>query len=431
MQRVFVLDSQRRPLMPCHPARVRKLLQRGRAAVFRHYPFTIILSERAEGSVQPIALKVDPGSQVTGIALVAEFLRGQEALWAANLNHRGQAVKHALDTRRAVRQSRRCRKTRYRTPRFNNRRCSGKWLSPSLLTRVGNVQMWGIRLCGSVPVAEVYVETVRFDTQAVQNPEISGVEYQQGELFGYEVREYLLEKWERRCAYCSVGSVPLEIEHIIPISRGGTDRISNLTLACVACNRAKGSRNALEFGHPEVQVRARQTLRDMAAVNATRYAVGQALRQLGLPISFWSGGRTKYNRRMQGYEKEHWIDAICVGKGGDAVRLPPGMRPLCIHATGRGCRQMCRMDRYGFPRTRSKQARTIRGFRTGDLVRATIATGKQRGYHSGRVAVRTRGYFRIRTTTGIVDGIHYRYCRLIQRGDGYKYLIGGGNPPCD
>jgi 5-methylcytosine-specific restriction endonuclease McrA len=84
------------------------------------------------------------------------------------------------------------------------------------------------------------MELVKFDTQLMENPDISGIEYQQGELAGYEVREYLLEKWGRKCAYCSETDLPLQIEHIIPRSRGGSDRVSNLTLACEGCNRLKG-----------------------------------------------------------------------------------------------------------------------------------------------------------------------------------------------
>jgi hypothetical protein len=82
-----------------------------------------------------------------------------------------------------------------------------------MLTRVNRMR----RLC---PVGALSQELVRFDTQLMQNAEISGVEYQQGELAGYEVREYLLEKWGRMCAYCEGEHVPLEIEHIIPKTRG-------------------------------------------------------------------------------------------------------------------------------------------------------------------------------------------------------------------
>lgn len=67
----------------------------------------------------------------------------------------------------------------------------------------------------------------------MENSEISGVGYQQGTLAGYEVREFLLEKWKRTCAYCGAKDTKLEIEHIQPRSKGGSNRVSNLCLACL------------------------------------------------------------------------------------------------------------------------------------------------------------------------------------------------------
>ncbi len=242
---------------------------------------------------------------------------------------------------------------------------------------------------------------MRFDTQLMENPEISGVEYQQGTLTGYETREYLLEKWGRKCAYCGAENVPLEVEHITPKARGGSNRISNLTLACRPCNQAKGKQTAVEFGYPNIQAQAKQSLRDTAAVNVTRYAIGDALKSLGLPVGFWSGGRTKHNRIKQGYGKDHWLDAVCVGESGQCVRVPAGLEPLQIKATGRQSRQMCRVDRFGFPRTKPKKNRIVKGFQTGDIVKAIVPKGKKAGMHIGRIAVRTKGSFRV----GKVDGV--------------------------
>jgi 5-methylcytosine-specific restriction endonuclease McrA len=427
MQRVFVLDSNRKPLMPCHPARARKLLSSGKAAVYRRYPFTIILKHRSDGEVQPVELKFDPGSKTTGIALTAHFQRGREAIWGAHLHHRGEAIRLALEKRRAIRRSRRNRKTRYRPARFDNRRRPEGWLPPSLRSRVENVRHWAIRLMRWVPVGSIVVETVRFDTQKVQNPEMTGVEYQQGELAGYEVRQYLLEKWGRRCAYCDTENVPLEVEHIVPKSKGGTNRVSNLTLSCRSCNLEKGDQPIQVFlAHdPErlsrILAQAKAPLKDAAAVNATRYAIGESLKSPGIPVTFWSGGRTKYNRTQQGYEKDHWIDAVCVGDTGECVRIPTNMTPLHITATGRGSRQMCRMDRYGFPRTSAKRFKRVKDYQTGDMVKAVVPTGKKAGVYVGRVAVRTSGSFNITTEKGTVQGISYKHCRLLQRIDGYQY----------
>src|SRR5258708_22209349 len=237
---IFVVDTEQQPLAPCHAARARRLLTEGKAAVWRRYPFTIIL-KRAVPAAQPepLRVKIDPGSKITGLALVHDAT-GQVA-WASELLHRGQQVKGALDRRRLCRGSRRQRKTRYRPMRRDNRRRSDGWLPPSLESRVNNVLTWVARLRRYAPIAAISQEVVRFDTQLLEHPEISGTEYQQGELAGYEVREYLLEKWKRRFAYCRATGVPLQIEHILPRARGGTNRVSNLTLACGPCNTTKGA----------------------------------------------------------------------------------------------------------------------------------------------------------------------------------------------
>ena len=341
MRRVFVISKNKKPLMPCHPARARELLTKRKAKVFRLFPFAIILTERKDGDKQLVSFKTDPGSRTTGIAIVAEFGRGRTVIWAASLNHRGHNIGKSLSDRRAIRRGRRYRKTRYRKPRFRNRRRPEGWLPPSLFSRIANVKVWLGRIFSFVPLTEIEVETVRFDTQKMENPEIGGTEYQQGELFGYEVREYLLEKWGRKCAYCGKEGIPLEVEHVIPKSCGGSDRVSNLTIACEKCNQKKGNRDIGDFMKQKLDVlrkilsNAKAPLRDTAAVNATRYAIGETLKSFGLPISFWSGARTKYNRTRQGYPKEHWTDAACVGESGGDVLLPKGMKPLIISATGR------------------------------------------------------------------------------------------------
>lgn len=416
MQRVFVVDKNRDPLMQCHPARARELLKNGRAKVFHRYPFTIILLDREGGDVQTVTLKIDPGSKTTGLALVADSQRGKRVVWAGELNHRGEQIKAALLSRKQLRRGRRSRKTRYRQPRFDNRRRAEGWIPPSLRSRVDNVLTWVERLRRFTPICAISMELVKFDTQVMQNPEISGVEYQQGELMGYEVREYLLEKWGRKCAYCGATNMPLEIEHIIPKSRGGSNRASNLTLACNACNQCKGNQTAEEFGYPAIQGKAKQPLKDVAAVNTTRWTLYRRLRQCGLPLEVGTGARTKYNRTKQNYPKEHWIDAACVGVSGEKVYIASGTTPLVVKATGRQSRIMCRPDKYGFPRTKAKQGRVHYGFQTGDIVLATIPEGKHTGLHIGRVAVRNRPSFRLNDFD-----VHPKYLKVLHHADGYSY----------
>jgi 5-methylcytosine-specific restriction endonuclease McrA len=373
----------------------------------------------------PLRLKVDPGSRTTGLALVNDA--SGQVVWAAELTHRGQQVKDRLTQRRACRRSRRGRHTRYRPRRFANRRRPAGWLPPSLESRLANVTTWVARLRRLGPVGALTQELVTFDTQALVNPEITGVEYQQGELAGYEVREYLLEKWGRRCAYCGAGGVPLQVEHIIPTRRpGGSDRVSNLTLACGPCNQAKGDRTAEEYGHPAVQARARQPLSDAAAVNAIRWALYWRLAATGLPVETGTGGRTKWNRTQRGLPKAHWLDAACVGASTPLGLRVAGVVPLGIRATGRHSRQMCRSNAHGFPDKGPKTTSVVDGLRTGDLVRAVVPPPSiKAGTWVGRLAVRATGSCNLTTRTGTVQGIHVRHCRPLQWGDGYTYQQGG------
>ncbi len=212
---VFVLDTNKQPLEPCLPTIAKKLLNANKAAVFRQFPFTIILKKAVETKdIKQCQLKLDPGSKTTGIAI----LQDNKLIWAAELTHRGQQIKNALEYRRSIRGGRRGRKTRYRKPRFLNRARESCWLAPSLKHRVLTTMTWVKRLIKLCPISSIFMELVRFDIQKLKNSKISGTEYQQGTLYQYEVREYLLEKFNRTCAYCGAKNTPLEVEHIKPKS---------------------------------------------------------------------------------------------------------------------------------------------------------------------------------------------------------------------
>jgi 5-methylcytosine-specific restriction endonuclease McrA len=429
---VFVLDINKQPLNPVHPGRARLLLSSGKAAVFKRYPFTIILKHAVQSPVvETLRLKIDPGSKTTGLALVNDS--SGAVVFAAQLAHRGRAIKKALDDRRAVRRSRRQRHTRYRKPRFGNRRRPDGWLAPSLASRVCNILTWVKRLTRLCPITAISLELVKFDMQAIEHPEINGVEYQQGTLAGYELREYLLEKWNRRCAYCGATGVPLQVEHIQSRAKGGSNRISNLCLACEPCNLKKGTRDIDAFlAHkPEVLARilaqAKAPLGDAAAVNSTRWALFRRLQLLGLPIECGTGGRTKYNRMRRGLEKAHWLDAACVGASTPEHLGIKGIAPLLIKACGHGRRQMCLMDGHGFPRTKAKQKGFKHGFHTGDIVRANVPTHLNNpGKHVGRMSAKANGAFTITTSAGTVTDIGKKYCQTLQRADGYGYQLKGG-----
>jgi hypothetical protein len=274
-------------------------------------------------------------------------------------------------------------------------------------------------------------ELVRFDMQVLETPSIQGEEYQQGTLAGYETREYLLKKWERRCAYCDKTGLPLQIEHIVPRAKGGGKRISNLTLACQACNLAKGSQDLDVFLKKQpkrlkqIQSQMKVPLKDAAAVNTTRFALQERLKARGLPVEVGSGGLTKYNRSRRGLPKTHWLDAVCVGQSTPEHLQTRGVVPLLIEAQGHGCRRVRTVNGIGFPCSAPKKAKKVQGFQTGDLCRAHVTTGKKQGVYHGRVLVRASGSFDLTTQSGRVAGLNVRFFPPLHRCDGYSYQKGG------
>ncbi|NEO73694.1 RNA-guided endonuclease IscB [Moorena sp. SIO3H5] len=420
---VLVIDTDKQPLNPISPKKARRLLDKGKAAVFRMYPFTIILKAAiANPTISPCQIKIDPGSKVTGFALVQD----DQVIWGMELEHRGGLIKKKLESRSGVRGGRRNRNTRYRKPRFLNRKRPEGWIPPSLEHRVLTIETWVRRLTKFCPVNEIWIEIVKFDTQKMQDPEINGVEYQQGELAGYEVREYLLEKWGRECAYCGKQNIPLQIEHIHPKSKGGSDsakptlreRVSNLCLACEKCNQRKGNRPIEEFlkKKPDllqkIKNKALSPLRDAAAVNTTRNKVVKVLKEIK-PVLTGTGAQTKYNRTKLGLPKQHWIDAACVGDV-EALVLRT-YQPLVVTCKGQGGRQKAALNKYGYP-IRHNPLKPIKGWSSGDIAK-NLLTGE-----FGRVNPRSKSNSFNYTVPGKkAISLHVKNLLRVHRKDGYTY----------
>jgi 5-methylcytosine-specific restriction endonuclease McrA len=400
----------------------------------RAYPFTIRLKDRIGGMTQPIRVKIDPGSKTTGMAVVRENGQKQHVLALMELVHRGRQISQSLEQRRAFR--RRRNQLRYRAPRFDNRTKPKGRLAPSLQHRVDTTRSLVSRFLALVPAPGISQELVRFNTQKMENPEVSGVEYQQGTLLGYEIREYLLEKCGRECAYCTKKDTPLQIEHIDPKANGGSNRINNLTLACRPCNQEKGWQSLADFFATSKRLKNQQArlnrilkqckkpLRDASVVNSTRWTLYQTLKNTGLSVEVGAGGRSKFNRCRLGIPKTHALDAACDGEveivgGGGWWDVPT----LAIKATGRGSYKRTRLTKHGFPRGYLMRQKQVEGFQTGDMVRAVVPSGLKMGTWLGRVAVRKTGSFNVQTPDGATKGISYRYCTLTQRADDYGYHI--------
>lgn len=428
---VFVLDRHKRPLMPTTERRARKLLKQGRAVVHRGFPFTIRIKDRtvAESQVEGLVLGIDPGSRHTGLSLArhsesidaatGEVTQVRTGVWLGELVHRGLAIKKAMVARASLRRGRRSRNLRYRAPRFNNRTRPDGWLPPSLQHRVDTTASWVDRLRRWAPVVGIEFEATRFDTRLMHDPNV--IDYTVSERGGFEVREYLLEKYQRTCVYCDATQTVLNIDHVVPRAHGGSDRISNLVTACVPCNERKSAQPVEEFlAHDPARLARvkrglKAPLRDAAATQSVRNATLRKLRATDLPVAEPTGGNTKYNRTRLGVPKAHALDALVLGEVTEVTGWPASTH--VIGCTGRGGYRRTLTDRYGFPRGHKSRRKQHFGFATGDMVRAHVPTGKKAGTHAGRVAVRATGSFKV----GTVDGINHKHITLTQRGDGYMH----------
>lgn len=390
-------------------------------------PFTIQILDRSinESVLQDTELKLDPGSKTTGMALcVKGALRGWFVAQAIHIEHRSSQIRDNLTSRRQIRHGRRARKTRYRAPRFNNRVRTPRttqgysvWLAPSVVSRIENIVNLVVKFSKYFPVTTISGELNKFDAQKMMNAEISGVEYQRGTLYGFEVREYLLQKYRYTCVYCQKSmfhnskptDIRLELDHVVPKSKGGSDLVNNLVLACHACNQNKGNLSLQEFlkNKPAVLHRVQESLgktlnlQDAAQMNTMRKELSQVLKKrIGFPVQTYTASQTKYNRVVQSHPKDHWIDAGCVGDTGNQINITHINSIHIWKAVGRGNRQMCLMNKFGFPRTKSKTVKRFmspegKSFQSGDVVQLKQPSGKYQGTYIGTVSIRADGRFNV------------------------------------
>ncbi len=338
---VPVINMHGKPLMPTTPGKARILLKHGKATVVQRAPFTIQLCYLNGKYTQDIKLGIDAGYSTIGFSATTdkrELISGELIL--------RKKISKLIDQKRNYRRTRRSRLW-HRKPQFNNRSKPKGWLAPSIQHKLETHLRLIKKLKKILPITKITIEVAKFDQQKMNNPEIKNVGYQQGELQGYEVREYLLEKWVRKCVYCGKNNLPLEIEHIIPKIRGGTNRVSNLTLACHRCNQKKGDKTAAEFGYPDIQKKANQTLKSTVFMNIVRKKVVNTLK------CAWTYGHiTKHDRIKMKLEKSHINDAFVIAGGTTQSRTIPYMTTQTrrnnrsIQTNRKGYKPSIRKQRY-------------------------------------------------------------------------------------
>ena len=400
---VCVLDQNGKPLMPTtRLGKVYRLLKTKKAHIMSYEPFTIQLDYEPDTHIiQPMTLGVDSGAIHSGYSVANEH----REYYSAEVIARDDISKRLSD-RQMYRRNRRSRKTRYRKPRFNNRKNKKKgWLPPSLEQKVA-VQLNEIdHLYRHFPIEKIIAEVAEFDIQKIKNPDISGIEYQQGTLQGYNIRNYLLEKHNRKCFYCGKTVSNFEVEHMLPKSRGGSNRIDNLTLSCHNCNQKKDTLTAEEFIKQTLPAKKaaaklkqlpneKHLFKYMTHMNATRWALYSAINKKYSNVEMTYGYITKYNRIKAGLPKAHHIDAKCI----TGFATVPSMKQTVVKVKMR--RHNRQLHRATFSKGHVRKAACLPTITFGFQLYDLVLFNHHRYYIKGR---RSSGSFALVSVEGLKE----------------------------
>ena len=311
---VYVLNMRGEPLMPTTPRTARLLLKGGKAKVKTRTPFTIQLLSATGEAKQDITLGIDSGYEYIGISAITE----KKELYSAEVTLRTDMVKLNSE-RRQYRRARRSRNTRYRQPRFDNRKKPDGWLAPSIQHKLDS----HIKLINKVkellPISCIDIEVAAFDIQKIKNPEISGTGYQNGvQKDSWNVREYVLYRDNHTCQSCHGKSKDpiLETHHIISRQIGG-DAPDNLLTLCQTCHEK------VSKGKLKLDVKLPAGFKPETFMSTVRWKLVNILRNAGNIVSHTYGYITKNNRIALGLDKSHGTDAFVIAGGTDQTRTRP------------------------------------------------------------------------------------------------------------
>jgi 5-methylcytosine-specific restriction endonuclease McrA len=293
--------------MLCSPAKARHLLEGGKAKVVKLNPFVIQLNFECGNKVQKVSLGVDSGYSTTGFSAITD----RKEIIAGDLNF-DRSTSKRLTERKTYRRNRRNR-LRYRKPRFDNRRKPENWLPPSIQRKFDAHVTIVNTLKELLPTSKITVEIGNFDIQKLENPEISGKEYQQGSMLGYNnLKSYLMAREKGKCQLCSKGFTKdngSHMHHIIPRSQGGTDRSTNVALLHKKCHEKLHKEKLFHKLKKAKQYKA-ETFMSI---------VGERFKDvLGCEVTY--GYETKTKRDLLGLEKSHVNDAFVIAGGTNQER---------------------------------------------------------------------------------------------------------------
>ncbi len=403
---VYVLNENGQPLMPTeNHVKVRVLLKRSKAKVVNSCPFTIQLLYSSTNYTQPVTLGVDAGSKHIGLSATTE----NKELYAADVELRNDIARF-LAARRESRRSRRNRKTRYRKPRFNNRKQGKGWLAPSIREKTGTHLKAVDDTCKLLPVSKIIVETASFDIQKIKNPDVKGADYQQGEQLGFwNVREYVLFRDGHVCQCCKGKSKdPVLQAHHIESRKTGGNAPNNLITLCKTCH------SGYHQGTVKLPAKIKRGMKfnDAMFMGIMRWSFYNQLKARYSDVSLTYGYITKNTRIENGLPKEHYVDARCIS--GHPLARPLGtvfyIKKVRCHN-----RQIHKFNILkGGRRKRNQAEYEVYGFRLYDKV-------SWKGQICFVFSRKSTGYITLRLLDGtcVKESVSYKKIKLLRMRSGY------------
>lgn len=408
MSLVYVLNEKGFPLMPTHRfGKVRHLLKEGKAKIVKRNPFAIQLLYKCKDQTQPITLGVDAGSKHIGLSASTK----KEELYSSDVEIRNDIVE-LLSTRRENRRTRRRNRLRYRKPRFNNRKTLEGWLAPSVKQKVESHLKVIENVYTILPISKLIVEVASFDTQLLKAQDLGlplpeGKDYQNGEMLGYNTREYVLFRDNHECQHCHGKSKDkvLNVHHLESRKTGGNSPTNLITL-CETCHKL------YHQGKIQLNVKRGKKYNDAAFMGIMRWTLYNRLKEIYPNVSLTYGYITKHNRIRLGLAKEHYNDAYCIAGDFEAKPLDTTLYQKKVRCHNR---QIHKSNFLKGGKKKLNQAPYIaKGFRLFDKV----LYENQELFIFGR---RQRGYFKIRNLSNTISfgDINYKKLELLSARKNY------------
>ena len=311
---VFVKSMRGEPLMPTSNQKARKLLKSKQATIYSYQPFCIQLCHPTGEATQTCRVGIDTGSKHMGFAVV----QNEKVIQKGEVELR-QDVSGNLTTRKLYRRERRSRKTRYRAPRFLNRRIPDHWIPPSLQSKVDITFHFIDKLCAFLPNPEIHIEVGKFDAAKMINPDIQGVDYAHGKTYGYYAeRYYVFQRDQYTCQVCGKKHKILQTHHIRYQSHGGSDRVDNLITVCSDCHTHKNHEKGGIFYRWMAEEKRVAQYKEPPFMNALTVRIKEHYRDAVITY----GDITTPKRKVLGLTKTHYNDAIAI-TGVDSVKENP------------------------------------------------------------------------------------------------------------